>query len=60
MGNLGRAGYGASLEGMWPYTYDSCDVGTLAGQIHPDTQTPQAALTSGDPEKEDGLLVSCV
>lgn len=21
MGNLGRAGYGASLEGMWPYTY---------------------------------------
>ncbi|TFY73139.1 hypothetical protein EWM64_g10873, partial [Hericium alpestre] len=28
MGNLGRAGYGASLEGMWPYTYDACDVGT--------------------------------
>jgi beta-glucanase (GH16 family) len=23
MGNLGRAGYGASLEGNWPYTYDS-------------------------------------
>ncbi|KAG8681013.1 hypothetical protein FRC09_017817, partial [Ceratobasidium sp. 395] len=21
MGNLGRAGYGASLEGLWPYTY---------------------------------------
>jgi hypothetical protein len=21
MGNLGRAGYGASLEGMWPYSY---------------------------------------
>ncbi|KAG8713677.1 beta-glucan synthesis-associated protein [Ceratobasidium sp. 423] len=21
MGNLGRAGFGASLEGMWPYTY---------------------------------------
>ncbi|EIW64599.1 glycoside hydrolase family 16 protein [Trametes versicolor FP-101664 SS1] len=32
MGNLGRAGYGASLEGMWPYTYDSCDVGTVANQ----------------------------
>ncbi|KAJ7500010.1 beta-glucan synthesis-associated protein [Mycena latifolia] len=25
MGNLGRAGYGASLDGMWPYTYDACD-----------------------------------
>lgn len=32
MGNLGRAGYGASLEGMWPYTYDACDVGTLPNQ----------------------------
>ena len=32
MGNLGRAGYGASLEGMWPYTYDSCDIGTVANQ----------------------------
>lgn len=32
MGNLGRAGYGASLEGMWPYTYDSCDIGTVSNQ----------------------------
>lgn len=32
MGNLGRAGYGASLDGMWPYSYDSCDVGTLKNQ----------------------------
>ena len=32
MGNLGRACYGASLEGMWPYTYDSCDVGTVKNQ----------------------------
>ncbi|TFK48197.1 glycoside hydrolase family 16 protein [Heliocybe sulcata] len=32
MGNLGRAGYGASLEGMWPYSYDACDVGTVANQ----------------------------
>ncbi|KAF9534690.1 glycoside hydrolase family 16 protein [Crepidotus variabilis] len=32
MGNLGRAGYGASLEGMWPYTYDACDVGTAPNQ----------------------------
>ncbi|KAF9012973.1 glycoside hydrolase family 16 protein [Hymenopellis radicata] len=32
MGNLGRAGYGASLDGMWPYTYDACDVGTVKNQ----------------------------
>ncbi|TIA94036.1 hypothetical protein E3P81_00471 [Wallemia ichthyophaga] len=32
MANIGRAGYGASLEGMWPYSYDSCDVGTLQNQ----------------------------
>ncbi|KAI0756878.1 glycoside hydrolase family 16 protein [Daedaleopsis nitida] len=45
MGNLGRAGYGASLEGMWPYTYDSCDVGTLANQTLNDL--PVAATTTG-------------
>ncbi|KAF5343900.1 hypothetical protein D9758_012135 [Tetrapyrgos nigripes] len=32
VGNLGRAGYGATLDGMWPYTYDSCDVGTVKNQ----------------------------
>lgn len=32
MGNLGRAGYGASVEGNWPYSYDTCDVGTLMNQ----------------------------
>ncbi|KZP04728.1 glycoside hydrolase family 16 protein [Athelia psychrophila] len=31
-GNLGRAGYGTSLEGTWPYTYDECDVGTTPNQ----------------------------
>ena len=25
MGNLGRAGFGASLDGTWPYTYVSID-----------------------------------
>ncbi len=29
MGNLGRAGYGATLDGMWPYSYDTCDVGSV-------------------------------
>lgn len=32
LGNLGRAGYGGTLDGLWPYSYDSCDVGTLPNQ----------------------------
>ena len=48
MGNLGRAGYGASLEGMWPYTYDSCDVGTLPNQTD-SNGFPHAATINGDP-----------
>lgn len=46
MGNLGRAGYGASLDGMWPYSYDGCDVGTLPNQTRADG-TPDAAATGG-------------
>ncbi|KAF7369039.1 Beta-glucan synthesis-associated protein [Mycena venus] len=45
-GNLGRAGYGASLDGMWPYTYDSCDVGTAPNQTL--NGQPVIATTSGD------------
>ncbi|PBK78840.1 glycoside hydrolase family 16 protein [Armillaria solidipes] len=45
MGNLGRAGYGASLEGMWPYSYDACDVGTAPNQTI--GGQPAVALTSG-------------
>ncbi|KAF9462094.1 glycoside hydrolase family 16 protein [Collybia nuda] len=46
MGNLGRAGYGASLEGMWPYTYDACDVGTAPNQTI--NGQPEAATINGD------------
>ncbi|KAJ7085431.1 beta-glucan synthesis-associated [Mycena belliarum] len=46
MGNLGRAGYGASLDGMWPYTYDACDVGTAPNQTR--NGLPTIAMTSGD------------
>ncbi|CAL1695543.1 unnamed protein product [Somion occarium] len=53
MGNLGRAGFGASLEGMWPYTYDSCDVGTVANQTL--NGLPLAAIEKGD-EAEGGVL----
>jgi len=48
MGNLGRMGYGASLEGMWPYTYDSCDVGTLSNQTFADG-TPVVNTQGNDP-----------
>ncbi|KEP51650.1 glycoside hydrolase family 16 protein [Rhizoctonia solani 123E] len=54
MGNLGRAGYGASVDGMWPYSYDTCDVGTLPNQTRPDG-TPINATINGDPGKE-GVL----
>ncbi|PPQ67320.1 hypothetical protein CVT25_005904 [Psilocybe cyanescens] len=53
MGNLGRAGYGASLEGLWPYTYDSCDVGTVANQTV--NGLPVAATINGDAGKGDAL-----
>jgi hypothetical protein len=53
MGNLGRAGYGGTLDGMWPYSYDSCDVGTLPNQTM--NGLPEIATTSG-PQQFDGSL----
>lgn len=49
MGNLGRAGYGASTDGMWPYSYDACDVGTMPNQTWLPSQGggPIAAESSG-------------
>ena len=32
LGNLGRAGFGGTLDGVWPYSYDTCDRGTLHNQ----------------------------
>ncbi|QRW07384.1 glycoside hydrolase family 16 protein [Ceratobasidium sp. AG-Ba] len=55
MGNLGRAGYGASLDGTWPYSYDTCDVGTLPNQTYPDG-TPVNATVNGD--KYNGGVLS--
>ncbi|TXT13449.1 hypothetical protein VHUM_00816 [Vanrija humicola] len=51
MGNLGRPGYGATTDGVWPYTYDSCDVGTTPNQTL--NGLPTAALTTGT---DDGSL----
>ncbi|RKP32453.1 beta-glucan synthesis-associated [Metschnikowia bicuspidata] len=36
MGNLARPGYLATTEGVWPYSYDSCDAGITANQSSPD------------------------
>lgn len=30
---------------MWPYSYDTCDLGTFPNQTNPDGTTPAAALT---------------
>ncbi|KAH8104849.1 glycoside hydrolase family 16 protein [Cristinia sonorae] len=46
MGNLGRAGYGATTEGMWPYSYDTCDLGTYPHQQGKDG-IPAEADTGG-------------
>ncbi|KAJ6630282.1 glycoside hydrolase family 16 protein [Mycena sp. CBHHK59/15] len=43
MGNLGRAGFGATTEGMWPYSYDTCDLGTFPNQTTHDN-TPAAVF----------------
>ena len=36
MGNLGRPGYLATTDGLWPYTYSECDVGITPNQSSPD------------------------
>jgi beta-glucanase (GH16 family) len=36
LGNLGRAGYMATTEGLWPYSYNECDAGITANQSSTD------------------------
>lgn len=48
MGNLGRPGYGATTDGTWPYSYDSCDIGTLPNQTWVNGTGPAAALDGND------------
>lgn len=37
MGNLGRPGYAATTDGLWPYSYyDGCDAGITANQSQTD------------------------
>lgn len=49
MGNLARAGFGATSDGVWPYSFSSCDVGTLPNQTYPNATSPSTALSSGLP-----------
>ncbi|KAJ8594095.1 glycoside hydrolase family 16 protein [Rhizopogon salebrosus TDB-379] len=46
MGNLARPGYAGTTDGVWPYSYDSCDVGTFPNQTEKDGSGPPAALHS--------------
>ena len=43
-GNLGRPGYGATNEGLWPYSYNECDTGILPNQTYLDKSGPEKAL----------------
>ena len=36
LGNLGRPGYQATTEGVWPYSYEACDAGITPNQSSPD------------------------
>nr|POE94452.1 beta-glucan synthesis-associated protein kre6 [Quercus suber] len=49
MGNLGRPGYLATTDGMWPYTYDTCDVGI----------TPNQSMNDGTSHLPGQRLPSC-
>lgn len=36
LGNLGRPGFAATTEGVWPYSYEACDAGITANQSSTD------------------------
>ncbi|CAR24695.1 beta-glucan synthesis-associated protein KRE6 [Lachancea thermotolerans CBS 6340] len=55
MGNLGRPGYLASTEGVWPYSYEACDAGITPNQSSPDgiSYLPGQKLSSCTCDGED-------
>jgi beta-glucan synthesis-associated protein KRE6 len=55
MGNPGRPGYKATTEGVWPYTYNSCDVGITPNESVPDglSYLPGPKLSSCSCKGED-------
>ncbi|KAF8339437.1 beta-glucan synthesis-associated [Amanita rubescens] len=58
MGNLARPGYPATTSGTWPYTYDSCDVGTFPNQTYPNASAPASALCSAYSNSEYNYALS--
>jgi beta-glucanase (GH16 family) len=55
MGNLGRPGYLATSDGLWPYTYQACDVGITPNQSSYDglSHLPGQRLNSCTCPRED-------
>lgn len=49
MGNLGRPGYLATTDGMWPYTYNECDAGI----------TPNQSMSDGTSKLPGQRLPAC-
>lgn len=56
MGNLGRAGYLASTDGMWPYSYQGCDTGILPNQTYLNGTGPEEAINSKAQYASNGQL----
>ncbi|CAD7059734.1 unnamed protein product, partial [Tilletia caries] len=46
MGNLARPGYLGSTDGMWPYSYDSCDTGILPYQLYENLTGPLDTISN--------------
>ncbi|AAS53916.1 AFR545Wp [Eremothecium gossypii ATCC 10895] len=55
MGNLGRPGFLASTEGVWPYSYEACDAGITPNQSSTDgiSYLPGQKLSSCTCDGED-------
>lgn len=45
MGNLARAGYGATTDGVWPYSYEACDLGIAPNQSVNGNPTDAAGIS---------------
>lgn len=47
MGNLARPGFGATSDGTWPFSYNTCDVGAMPNQTDPRTGQPGPSILQG-------------
>ena len=55
MGNLGRPGYLGTTDGMWPYSYNQCDIGILEYQQYPNRTGPYAATHANSPSNNPNI-----